>query len=255
MINLKRMDIKDEEEEHDKTTTVFDIETTPAYDILCQFFQHFENKETLSAILVQFHLKILELQKNKAIATVSNFRYNIRNLVNAAKLILNETKQRDVPTVKALSLSVEQCYCNAIQSKEEVDIVWSHYMEILQQQSFSTIENEPLNASVCDSDTVCLKYGELVINLLEAVCYFIENSDLKSKPSVVPALAKDIINWANPILNRLKVNASTEITENVVDESTLNSLVRCIKKIVNVKSLGSLAVSYTHLTLPTIYSV
>ena len=113
VINLKRMDIKDEKEENDKTTTAFDIETTPAYDIMCQFFQHFENKETLSAILVQFHLKILELQKNKTISTVGNYRYNIRNLTNAAKLILNETKKQNVPTVKALTLSVEQCYCNA----------------------------------------------------------------------------------------------------------------------------------------------
>ena len=124
--------------------------------------------------------------------------------------------------------------------KENVPMVWDHYMKILKQQPFSTTENTSPNASVCDSDNVCVQYGELVINLLEAVCYFIGESDLKSKPTVVPPLAKDIINCVDPLLSRLKVNSNMKRTDVNFNESTLKNLVTCIKKTVNIESLGSL---------------
>ncbi|XP_066922534.1 uncharacterized protein [Clytia hemisphaerica] len=242
IINLKKLDTpltvpnRTKKSENQAEDLQKSIETIPVFDILCQMFQHLGNTESFVSVILKFHNKMIELQKQKEIATINNYNFNVRNVLAAAKVTLSRLKITGSTLLSSLTTAIERCYFNAILKKGNTERALEEYLQILGNPMFPKEESkQTVRPSLCDSDEVCIRFGELVVAVLEAIGCFMEKCDLYSKKNSTTQLLHKVVNGTRTILESLQIPNTNLSLDNPNFELSKN-LIQCIKAVVKVES-------------------
>lgn len=159
LLNLDRMDL-----EMDATSFVEDAKKVPAYDILCHILHPIQNRENLVSILVKFHSMACNMLNLKEITTITNYSFNIRNLITASIIILYELKTVNGDPVKSLTVAIQRCYCDSLLKKEYEVALWKCYQKLLRNEKF---ESSEIHIYHCDSISVCMPMENLCLIFLD----------------------------------------------------------------------------------------